>query len=187
MEDRQIISLYFRRLPEAIEETDLKYGAYCHSISYNILGSDQDAEECVNDTYLTVWNQIPPTKPNHFSVYLGKIVRNLSIDRWRRGHALKRGKGELPLAISELDYCLSSGESLEDIYYAGELRNTINEFLRTLKDTERRVFICRYWYMDSISHISRQFGLSPSKVKSMLMRTRGKLKVYLLEEGGYEP
>lgn len=186
MEDSKIISLYFRRLPEAIEETDAKYGSYCQSISYNILGIREDAEECVNDTYLTVWNRIPPTRPTHLSIFLGRITRNLSIDRWRRSQAAKRGKGQLPLAISELDYCLASGESLEDIYYAGELRDTINAFLRTLQDTERRVFICRYWYLDPVSQISREFGFSQSKVKSMLMRTRNKLKEYLLEKGDYE-
>lgn len=186
MEDNQIIALYFNRMPEAIEHTASKYGAYCHSISYNILGNKQDAEECVNDTYLSVWNRIPPTKPTYFSVFLGKITRNLSISRWRSSQTMKRGKGQFNLAIDELNYCLSSGFDLEEQYLNSELRTLLNEFLGGLKDTERRVFLCRYWYLDSVSSIADQFGFSQSKVKSMLLRTRNKLKRFLLEKGGFE-
>ena len=186
MEDDQIIALYFNRIPQAIEETAHKYGAYCQSISYNILGNKSDAEECVNDTYFTVWNRIPPTKPSCFSVFLGKIVRNISISRWRSLHAMKRGKGQITVAIEELDYCLSSGFDVEKAYLNIELNEIPNEFLGELRDTERRVFLCRYWYFDSVSDIADQFGFSVSKVKSMLLRTRNKLKRHLLEKGGFE-
>ena len=186
MDDNQILALYFNRMPEAIEATSRKYGTYCYSISYNILGNKQDAEECVNDTYLSVWERIPPVRPTCFSVFLGKITRNISISRWRSGQTIKRGKGQISIAIDELDYCLSSGFSLEEHYINSELKSLLNEFLGGLKDTERRVFLCRYWYLDSVSDIADQFGFSQSKTKSMLLRTRNKLKRYLLEKGGFE-
>ena len=179
MNDQQIIDLYFSRSEQALTETEAKYGRYCYRIAYNILFSPEDAEECVNDTYLSAWNQIPPTRPNYFSVYLGRITRSLSIDRWRRDHSKKRGNGQLSLAIHELDHCLSTGESIEDRYISVQM---INTFLRSLPLTERDVFICRYWYLDSIKEIAADFGFTESKVKTMLMRTRNKLKQYL-EEG----
>ena len=112
MDDKRIIELYFSRSEQAIKETDTQYGRYCYRIAYNILHSPEDSEECVNDTYLSAWNQIPPTRPNYFSVFLGRITRGLSIDRWRRSHSQKRGKGQLPLAIHELEDTLSSGKSI---------------------------------------------------------------------------
>lgn len=178
MNDQQIIDLYFARSEAAITETDAQYGRYCYRISYNILYSPEDAEECVNDTYLSAWNQIPPTRPHCFSVYLGRITRSLSIDRWRRSHSTKRGQGQLPLAIHELDRCLSSGEDLEEQVLSAQV---LNSFLRGLKVTERDVFICRYWYLDSVQEIAADFGFSESKVKSMLMRTRNKFKQYIQE------
>lgn len=178
MNDQQIIDLYFSRSEQAILETDAQYGRYCYRIAYNILYCPEDAEECVNDTYLSAWNRIPPTRPNCFSVFLGRITRSLSIDRWRQGHSAKRGKGQLPLAIHELDYCLSTGESMEDHVISVQ---TVNTFLRSLKVTERDVFLCRYWYLDSIQEIAEDFGFSESKVKTMLMRTRNKFKQYIAE------
>lgn len=186
MNDSQILALYLRRSERAITETAAQYGPYCHTIAYNILGNEQDSEECVNDTYFTAWNQIPPQRPNSFSAYLGRITRNLSIDRFRRGHAEKRGGGQLPLAIDELDRILTGPRDLEETIVRSELTDTINAFLRTLPDSERRVCICRYFYLDSIPDIARQFGFSTPKVKSMLHRTRGKLKAYLIKHGGYD-
>lgn len=186
MNDSQIIQLYFRRSERAIAETAAQYGSYCHAIAYNILKSHQDSEECVSDTYLTVWNRIPPEKPQCFSAYLGKITRNLSIDRWRKSHAAKRGRGQLSLAVEEMDHTLASPEDPEQTLLQSELADLINTFLSQLPDTERRVFVCRYFYLDAISDICRQFGFGQSKVKSMLLRTRKKLKTYLSEQGGYD-
>lgn len=186
MTDAQIIELYFRRSEQAIRETAAQYGKMFFSISYNILHNHEDAEECVSDTYLTAWNRIPPTKPVRLGVFLGKITRSLSIDKWRKSTASKRGGGQLDLAIEELDWSLASGEDLEENYIRKDLTRTLNSFLRGLPDTERRVFICRYWYMDSTADIAADFGFTQGKVRTMLMRTRNKLKVYLEEKGGYE-
>lgn len=186
MQDSQIIELYFRRSERAIEETASKYGSYLSSIAYNILYNKEDAEECVSDTYLAAWNRIPPTKPTHFSVFLGTITRTMSIDRWRKTKAAKRGKGQIPTALHELGYAVPSEQNMEEDLIRSELTASINRFLRDLPDIERRIFICRYWYFDSIPDISRQYSLSQSKVKSTLMRTRRKLKSYLIEKGAVE-
>lgn len=186
MEDSKIILLYFNRSDLAIPETEKKYGAYCYRIAYNILANREDSEECVNDTYLAAWKQIPPTKPNVLSVFLGKITRNIAVSRWRSGQTLKRGKSQITKAVEELERTLSSGFDLEEHILNLELKQVLRDFLFSLKETERRVFLCRYWYMDSIGDIASQFGFSHSKVKSMLMRTRNKLKRYLLEKGGFD-
>ena len=186
MNDSQILELYFRRSERAITETAARYGPYCHTIAYNILGSPQDSEECVNDTYLTAWNQIPPQRPRRFSAYLARITRNLSIDRLRSLHAAKRGGGQLELAIEELDRTMGPCQDPEAEVIQSELTAQINAFLRLLPDTERQVFVCRYFYLDSIPDIARRFGFTASKVKSMLHRTRNKLKTYLIEQGGYD-
>lgn len=183
MTDQQIIDLYFARSERAIQETHAQYGRYCYQIAYNILHIPEDSEECLSDTYLSAWNRIPPTRPSILSVYLARITRSLSIDRWRSSHSLKRGGGQLPLAIHELDGALGTGEDLEEQTISAQMLNT---FLRSLPVTERDVFLCRYWYLDSIRDIARDFGFSESKVKSMLLRTRRKLKDYLTE-GGMEP
>lgn len=183
MTDSQIIELYFLKSEQAIKETATRYGRLCYHISYNILYNREDAAECVNDTYLAAWDSIPPAKPNHLSTYLGKITRRLSIDKWRHNTARKRGRDQLTLAVEELDRTLSTGETLEENYLQSELTQTINQFLYRLHQDERNVFICRYWYLDSIAEISSDFGFSQSKVKSMLMRTRNKLKLYLEQEG----
>lgn len=186
MTDSQIIDLYFRRSEQAITETAVQYGKMFYRISYNVLHNNEDAEECVNDTYLTAWNQIPPTRPNHLSVFLSKITRRLSIDKWRRNTAAKRGGGQLDMAVEELDWTLASKDDIEEDYIRSELTRDLNAFLNKLPDNERRVFICRYWYMDSIADIASEFGFTQGKVKTMLMRTRNKLKVYLQEKGGYD-
>lgn len=186
MTDTQIIELYFRRDQRAIAETDAQYGTYCHTIAYNILGNRQDSEECVSDTYLSTWNQLPPKRPNCLSAFLGKITRNLSIDLWRKNHAAKRGGGQIVLAIDEMDRTLAAGQSLEDEFMAGELTKLINAFLRTLPDTERRIFILRYYHLKPVADIAADFGFNKNRVASMLMRTRKKLKDYLTQQGGYE-
>ncbi len=184
LDDNKIIDMFFMRNERAITETDKKYGRYCYSIAYNILFSSTESEETVNDTYLGVWNSIPPQKPSVFSAFLGKITRNLSIDRYRKMTAEKRGGGEITIILSELSECVKNNDSTpEKNFEMKQLTETVNLFIASLKKTERKMFICRYWYGDSVKSISKQFGFSESKVKSMLFRTRNKLKAVLEEEG----
>lgn len=183
MEDKQIVQLYWDRSQQAVEETSKKYGKYCYSIAYNILGNVGDAQECLNDTYLDAWNCMPPHRPSILSTFLGKITRRISIDRFRYIHAEKRGAGEMPLVIDELEECISAGSNVEQEVELQELTHIIETFLDSLSITERRVFVCRYWYMDSVASICMQFGFSQSKVKTMLFRMREKLKQHLLQEG----
>lgn len=183
MEDNGIIELYFSRSEQAIAETDRKYGGFCYSIAYNILFNREDSEESVSDTYLSAWNAIPPTRPGILSSFLGKITRNLSLDKWRRRTASKRGGGEVPLALEELEQCVSDGETPERAYERKELEVSINRFLDLLPPTERNVFLCRYWYLDSIGEIAETFGFTMAKVNSMLRRTREKLRRQLEKEG----
>ena len=183
MDDRDIIALYFMRLESAIAETQNKYGKYCFSISNNILRNRYDAEESVNDTYLQVWNSIPPTSPNSLSSYLAKIVRNISLNRIKAQNAKKRGSGEYILAYEELDGIITSSQFVEDMVDEIVLRDLINKWLEALSSEQRMVFVGRYWYFDSISAISSQMGLSISKTKMLLLRLRHKLKEYLESEG----
>ena len=183
MDDISIVKLYFARSEQAIQETDSKYGGYCYSIAYHILANPEDSEESVSDTYLSAWNTIPPRRPNLLAPFLGKIVRNISIDRWRKNGALKRGGGEMPLALEELQECVASEENLEAGYEQKELVRQVRDFLARLSDTERRVFVCRYWYLDSTADIGKRFGFSESKVSSMLHRIRGRLEKHLKREG----
>ena len=183
MTDERIVSLYWERSEQAIAETSSKYGNYCFTIAYNILYSSEDAEESVNDTYMDAWNSMPPHKPSILSSFLGKITRRLSIDKWRKSHAQKRGGGEMPLALDELEDCISDNTSHEEEFEKERLAKVINDFVTALPQTEQKVFLCRYWYMDSIDSLCKQFGFSESKVKSMLMRTRIKLRDTLAKEG----
>lgn len=182
MDDSRIVTLFWQRDENAITEVQRKYGRYCYSIAYQILNNNEDAEECVNDTYIGAWNAIPPHRPERLSVFLGKITRNLSLKKWRAKNAAKRGGGETALALHELEECISSGNNIEAYLDAEELAEIINAFLGGLAAMERRVFLCRYWYFDSISDISVRFGFSQSKVKMMLKRTREKLLRYLEQE-----
>jgi len=183
MDDKSILDLYWQRSENAIAETASKYGAYCYSIAYNILSSREDSEESVNDTYLAAWNSMPPKRPTVLSAFLGKITRYISLDRWKQRSRLKRGGGELPLCLEELEGCLSGEESPEDKLLRRETAASINRFLDSLPETERKVFLCRYWYFDSTAEIASRFGFSESKVLSMLHRTRGKLSRHLTKEG----
>jgi len=183
MEDNRIVDLYWQRDEKAILETAAKYGNYLHSISYQILLNAEDAEECVNDTYNDAWQSMPPHRPSILSTFLGKITRRISIDLWRKHHADKRGRGVITLALDELEECVSGSGDVEDEVVRLELQRKMNAFLIALPRTERQVFICRYWYMDSVSDIARQFGCSESRVKSMLFRTRKKLRTMLEKEG----
>ena len=182
MEDQGIVALFFDRSEQAIAEVDKKYGAYCYSIAYNILSNPEDTEESVSDTYLAAWNTIPPRKPNFLNAFLGKITRHISIDRWRKRSAQKRCGKEMILALEELGECVAP-DTLEAELSQRELTRVLNHFLSGLPETERNVFLCRYWYMDSVEAIGKITGFSQSKVASMLHRTRGKLRKVLREEG----
>ena len=183
MDDSQIVQLYWDRSESAIAETEAKYGKYCYRIAYNILTNKEDAEESVNDTYLKAWNEIPPKRPAILSTFLGKLTRNLSIDKWRSRNAYKRGGGEIMLALEELEDCVTGTESVEASHLQHELIKAYGRFLDNLPATDRRVFLLRYWNMESVDSIAEKFGFSKSKVKSMLHRTRNKLRLLLIEEG----
>jgi len=183
MDDERIVELYWNRSEHAISETAVKYGSYLNSISYNILVNREDAQECVNDTYHDAWNCMPPHRPSILSTLLGKITRRISIDRWRKCQASKRGGGEITLVLAELEDCIAGTSDVEREYERQDLINLINRFLSLLPTTERSVFMCRYWYMDTIPSIATQFGFSQGKVTSMLHRTRGKLRMQLVKEG----
>ena len=183
MDDQKIIDLYWSRSESAITETDQKYGKYCCSIAYNILTNNEDAEESVSDTYMAAWNAMPPQRPSILATFLGKITRHLSIDRWRSRNRYKRGGGEIVLALEELEDCVADNQTLEKTYERKQLALICNRFLESLPETERQVFLCRYWYLDSISVIASYYGCSDSKVTSMLHRTRKKLREVLKKEG----
>ncbi len=183
MEDAFIIELFWARSEAAISETDKKYGRYCRSIARGILSNEEDAEECVNDTYLGAWNSIPPHRPRVLSTFLGKLTRRISLNRWKAQHTQKRGGGEIALALEELSEIVPASGSVEEELEGKVLSAAINVFLTSLPETERDVFVCRYWFLAPIPEISRRFQFSQSKTKSMLFRTREKLKVFLREEG----
>ena len=182
MDDLEIIELYFCRDEKALTETARKYGNYCYTVAFSVLNSMEDSKETVNDTYLELWNTIPPDRLTVLSAFIGKITRRLAIGRWRKNTAVKRGGGEFEATLDELSECISDNANVEKIVEGKLVVSTINEFLKKLPDTERNVFICRYWYADSVKSVAKQFGFSESKVKSMLMRTRTKLKQKLAEE-----
>ena len=183
MEDKAIIDLYWTRSENAISQTALKYGAYCYTIAFNILSNREDSEESVNDTYLAAWNTIPPKRPGILSAFLGKITRYISLDRWKRRSAAKRGGGQVPLALEELEECICGGEGPEGSLVRKQLLRSIESFLDKLPVQERQVFVCRYWFLASIKEISLKFEYAESKTKSILFRTRKKLMNYLLKEG----
>ena len=182
MDDQKIIDLYWSRSETAITETDQKYGKYCYSIAYNILTNNEDAEESVSDTYMAAWKAMPPKRPSILATFLGKITRHLSIDCWRSLNRYKRGGGEIILALGELEDCVAADQTVEKAYERKQLALVFNRFLESLPETERRIFLCRYWYLDSISDIANYYSFSDSKVTSMLHRTRKKLRAVLEKE-----
>ena len=181
MDDQRIIELYLERSEKAIEETRLKYGRYCQTIAFNILGSDPDAEECVNDTYLEAWNKMPEDRPAYLGAYLARIVRCISIDRFRAAHRQKRG--EAASLTDELADCIPSGMTPEEEYENGRIAKLINKFLFELDEERRRMFTLRYFYSDSVSDVAHKLGVSVPKVKTTLHRLRGELREYLEKEG----
>ena len=183
MEDKYITELFWDRDENAVHEVQCKYGAYLNSIAANILPTAMDVEEALQDTYLSVWHNIPPERPDHLKAYLAKIVRNLSLKKVRDMNAVKRGGGKVVEVTEELTDVYICNDETADIIQTRELAEIIDRFLRGLPETECNGFICRYWYLDSISDISKQFDFSQSKVSSMLYRTRGKLREQLVKEG----
>lgn len=183
MEDSHIVALYWERSERAISETSDKYGTYCYAIAYHILADAGDADESVNDTYWGAWNAMPPHRPTVLSTFLGKLTRRISINRWREKRAEKRGGGQMPLALDELAEVAASPDTPEQAISAQELAAAIDRFLATLPEEERDLFVCRYWFLASVAELGRRFGFSLSKTKSMLFRTRQKLKAHLETEG----
>ena len=183
MEDRQIVELYFQRDTAAIQESDNKYGSYCFAIADNILHNNEDAEECVNDTWLGAWNAMPPQKPIRLRMFLAKITRNLSFDRFSARSAQKRGGGEIHLVLDELAECIACETDIENDYLAKELEQCIRLFVRKLPARDGNVFVRRYFFTESIATIAKRYGMTENSVMVVLSRTRKKLKAHLEREG----
>ncbi len=183
MKDNEIIELYWERNETAITASAEKYGGYCHTISYNILHSNEDAEECVNDTWFGAWKSLPPQRPNRLSTYLGKITRNLSLDRFKQYNAAKRGNGQTELVLTELEDCIPAETDVEQSVDEMFLVESINQFLYAQSERKRNIFIRRYWYLYPIRDIAQTYGMSESKTASLLFRMRNELKVHLEKEG----
>ena len=182
MEDREIVQLYWDRDERAISESDIKYGPLCRSVALRVLGSQEDSEECVSDTWLRSWNAIPPKRPDPLGPFLAKITRNLALDRWRRDRAEKRYAGETALALEELGDVVS-GESLEDEVQRRELVRVLNGFLGSLRSEDRELFLRRYLALETLESLARGAGRSVSAVHQRLGRLRRKLREYLQKEG----
>lgn len=182
MEDTAIVELYWNREEQAITETDNKYGKSLHTLSYRIVQNEQDAGECVNDTYHAAWNHIPPTRPQFLFAFLAKIARHFSFDKLDYQHAKKRDAILVELS-EELENCIPAPDDFEKRAESETIGRVISDFLKEQPESMRKVFVRRYWYMDSISDISVSFGISESKAKSILFRMRNKLREYLEKEG----
>ena len=183
MDDQMIIDLFWRRSSDAIADTAKKYGNYCYRIAYNVLANTEDSEECVNDTYLKVWESIPPTRPSRFSAFIGKITRHLALNRYAYLTAEKRGGSQIPLALEELSDCIPDHKTPAQIVEEKELGKVINQFLGDLPTESRKIFLQRYWNVMSVKDIAEMYGITESKVKMSLMRTRQKFKRFLEKEG----
>lgn len=183
MTDEGIVNLYWDRNEAAITETDLKYGRYCFSISYNILSNKEDSDECVNDTYNAAWNSMPPQRPVILSAFLGKIVRNISLNRYKEITAQKRGGNQMELILDELGEIVSDMPGPDDRVIQTQLVKAINEFLAGLPAEKRIMFVRRYWYADDIGAIAKRMGMSANNVSVEIRRIRLKLRGYLIERG----
>lgn len=183
IDDETIIELYWQRDESAITATDRKYGKYLYIITYNILRDSMDCEECLNDTYLCTWNRIPPTRPTALQTFLSKIARDAAVDKHRRRHASKRVPSELISSLDELDECMSGGMTPEDEIVIKEASKILSAYLRTLSRREEFVFICRYYYADSISSIADMLNVSENTIFRDLAKIRKGLREKFVEEG----
>lgn len=179
MNDSDIIELFLTRNERAIEETSTKYGSYCFTIANQILKNQEDSEECVNDTWLKIWNAIPPQHPARLSLFLAKITRNLSFDKYKAKTAQKRGGGEFQLVLEELEECLPSSSNVEHEYQAKELGRAMNQFLRSLPERDCGIFLRRYFYVEAVPQIAKKYQIKQGNVLLILSRTRKKLLQYL--------
>lgn len=183
MEDTKIIDLYFARDEQALAETNQKYGRYCWTLANAILASPEDSEEIVNDTYLKVWDAIPPRRPTVFKMFLAKITRNLAFTRWRADTAQKRGGSEMDAVLEELEGCIPAAGSVEDRLNLKDLTTAVRAFLNTQKVREQNIFLRRYFFVEETEVIAARYGMRPDAVRRSLSRTRAKLKDYLKQEG----
>lgn len=181
-EDAEILTLFEVRDEDAIAKIAEKYGGYCRAIAYRILGSEEDAEECVSDAYWKAWNAIPPARPAKLRLFLAKITRNLALHRFEKNTAAKR-VGEMNAVLEELQECISDGETPETALLAAELQKCVNDFLRALPKREGDLFLRRYFFTETIADIAARFGMRENAVAVALCRTRGKLKKHLKKEG----
>ena len=182
MEDSRILELYWAREQSAISETEMRYGKYLKRIAFNILYSEEDAQECVNDTYLKAWESMPPHRPDRLSAFLGKITRNIALDRYDANRAQKRCGG-MELALDELGECIPDAQDSDGMCDEIALKDAINGFLRSLPKRTRIIFLRRYFYLCSVCDIAQSLEMSESNVKVTLLRTRQKLKEHLKREG----
>ena len=182
MEEKEIIRLFMNRSEEAVSACDKKFGAYCRTVAKNILGNDDVAEECVNDAYFTLWNLIPPNSPESLKAFAGRITHNIAVNFLRKKFAQKRGCGEAEIALSEFEECIPESGTVEEKIESKEITKIIEKFLYSNPPEKRNIFIRRYWYMFSVSEIAKTYGISESKVKSILFRMRKELKKELEKE-----
>ena len=183
MNDNEIIELYNKRSEEAISETDKAYGRYCRALAYGILGNHEDSEECVNDTYMRLWELIPPKRPPRLGAFTAKIARNLALNRREKLSADKRGGGLCAVDYEEIAECLPSSDTVDKKADENELTAALERFIRTLGPEKRKIFLKRYWGFMTISAISSEMGISTDKVKVTLHRTREQLRRFLEKEG----
>lgn len=186
MEDSQIIELYWKKDPNAITETKEKYGAYCFSVADHILHDREDSEECVNDTWFHAWNAMPPQRPVRLRMFLAKITRNLSFNRFKARSAEKRGGGEIILVLDELAECLESETDVESAYEVRELGQCIQRFVKALPERDGNIAMRRYFFAEPVAVIAKRYGLTENNVMVILSRTRKKLKDHLIKEGYFD-
>lgn len=183
MEQQAILTSLYDREETAISQMAQDYGPYCAAIARNVLDNPEDVEEILNDTWLHAWNSIPPAKPANLKLYLARITRNLSFDRFRTQTREKRGSGEVCLALEELSDCIGTAANPENIVEADELRQSLNHFLSTLPLRDRQIFLLRYFHLQTADEISKRCTIRPDHVRTILSRTRKKLKYHLIKEG----